>query len=254
MHAVEVLHNIHDVTLDSLIAAGYDPHLTGFDVLLPPLIAAYDALPADDARRHSLGEAVEALRGWDRRTAADSVPTAVAIFWAQEMADRGNRAARAVDQPIYDYLVDQSTDPVRLDALAAALAKIAADFGRWNTPWGEINRFQRLNDSITPQFDDSQPSLSVGFAPAQWGALASFDSSKPRHTRKIYGSVGNSFVAAVECGPEVRAKAIMCGGESGDPSSPHFADQAAMFAMGKFRDVYFSPLDVRAHTERSYNP
>ncbi len=254
LHAVEVLQNIHDVTLDSLIAAGYDPHLTGFDVLLPPLIAAYDALPADDARRHSLGEAVEALRGWDRRTAADSVPTAVAIFWAQEMADRGNRAARAVDQPIYDYLVDQSTDPVRLDALAAALAKIAADFGRWNTPWGEINRFQRLNDSITPQFDDSQPSLSVGFAPAQWGALASFDSSKPRHTRKIYGSVGNSFVAAVEFGPEVRAKAIMCGGESGDPSSPHFADQAAMFAMGKFRDVYFSPLDVRAHTERSYNP
>ncbi len=254
VHAAEVLHNIHDVTLDSLIAAGYDPHLTGFDVLLPPLIAAYDALPVDDARRHSLGEAVEALRGWDRRTAADSVPTAVAIFWAQEMANRSSRAARAADQPIYDYLVEKSTDLSRLDALSATLAQLAADFGRWRTPWGEINRFQRLSDSISPHFDDALPSLAVGFAPAQWGALASFDSSKPRHTRKIYGSVGNSFVAAVEFGPSVQAKAIMCGGESGDPSSPHFADQAAMFAAGKFRDVYFSPEDVRAHTERSYNP
>jgi acyl-homoserine-lactone acylase len=254
VHAVEVLKDIHGVTLDSLIAAGYDPHLTGFDVLLPPLLAAYDALPADDARRHSLRDAVEALRAWDLRTAADSIPTAVSIFWAQEMADRAGRAARAADRPIYDYLVEQSTDSARLDALAAALAKLAADFGRWQTPWGEINRFQRLSDSIIGQFDDSRPSLPVGFAPAQWGALASFDSSKPRSTRKIYGSVGNSFVAAVEFGPEVHAKAIMCGGASGDPSSPHFADQAAMFAQGKFREVYFSAQDVRAHTERSYNP
>jgi acyl-homoserine-lactone acylase len=254
LHAAEVLKNIHDVTLDSLIAAGYDPHLTGFDVLLPPLIAAYDALPAEDARRRTLGAAVEALRRWDRNTAADSVPTAVAIFWAQEMADRGSSNARAADQPIYDYLVDRSTDAGRLDALAAALRKISADFGRWDTPWGDINRFQRLSDAIVERFDDSKPSLPVGFAPAQWGALASFDSAKPRQTRKIYGSVGNSFVAAVEFGPSVRAKAIMSGGESGDPSSPHFADQAAMFTAGKFRDVYFSPQDVRAHTERSYEP
>jgi acyl-homoserine-lactone acylase len=254
LHAAEVLKNIHDVTLDTLIAAGYDPHLTGFDVLLPPLIAAYDALPAEDARRRTLGAAVEALRRWDRNTAADSVPTAVAIFWAQEMADRGSSGARAADQPIYDYLVDRSTDPGRLDALAAALAKISADFGRWDTPWGDINRFQRLSDDIVERFDDSKPSLSVGFAPAQWGALASFDSAKPRQTRKIYGSVGNSFVAAVEFGPSVQAKAIMSGGESGDPSSPHFADQAAMFTAGRFRDVYFSPQDVRAHTERSYEP
>jgi acyl-homoserine-lactone acylase len=93
LHAVEVLHNIHDVTLDGLIAAGYDSHLTGFDVLLPPLFGAFDALPADDSRRHTLGPAVESLRRWDRRTAADSVPTAVAIFWAQEMAERGASAA-----------------------------------------------------------------------------------------------------------------------------------------------------------------
>jgi acyl-homoserine-lactone acylase len=66
--------------------------------------------------------------------------------------------------------------------------------------------------------------------------------------------VGNSFVAAVEFGPSVRAKAIMSGGESGDPSSAHFTDQAEMFSRGIFRDVYFTPADVRAHAERTYHP
>ena len=103
-------------------------------------------------------------------------------------------------------------------------------------------------------FDDAKPSLPVGFAPSKWGALASFDSVKPRTTKRIYGSVGNSFVAAVEFGPTVRAKAIMTGGESGDPASPHFTDQAQMYAEGRFRDVLFTRQDVLAHAQRRYHP
>jgi acyl-homoserine-lactone acylase len=253
-HAVEVLSNLRNATLDSLIAAGYDGHLTAFDVLLPPLIAAYDALPSADPKRADLKAAIETLRAWNRRTSADSVATAVAIFWGQGLIERNGAAARDADKPAYDYLVDKLTDPERLDGLTAALAKMQQDFGRWQLAWGEINRFQRLTDDIVQPFDDSRPSLPVGFAPSQWGALASFVSSKPRKTKKIYGSEGNSFVAAVDFGPTIRAKAIMSGGESGDPSSPHFTDQALMFSQGRFRDVLFYPEDVRAHAERSYQP
>ena len=253
-HAVEVLRDIHNVTLDSLIAAGYDGHLTAFDVLLPPLFAAYDALPAADPQHAALGEAIAALRSWNRRTSADSVPTAVAIFWGQELVERKGAEARDADEPVYDYLADKLTDAERLAALNAALQKIQRDFGRWQTPWGEINRFQRLTGDIVQPFDDAKPSLPVGFAPSQWGALASFDWSKPRKTKKIYGSVGNSFIAAVDFGPTIHAKALMSGGESGDPASPHFADQALMFSQGRFRDVLFYPEDVRAHAERSYQP
>jgi acyl-homoserine-lactone acylase len=254
IHAVEVLHDIHDVTLDSLIAAGYDGHLTAFDVLLPPLFAAYDALPAADPQRAALGEAIASLRNWNRRTSADSAPTAVAIFWGQELVERKGAEARDAEEPVYDFLADKLSDTERLAALSAALQKLQRDFGRWQTPWGEINRFQRLTDDIVQPFDDAKPSLPVGFAPSQWGALASFDWSKPRSTKRIYGSVGNSFVAAVDFGPTVRAKAIMSGGESSDPSSPHFTDQALMFSQGRFRDVLFYPEDVRAHAERSYQP
>jgi acyl-homoserine-lactone acylase len=254
LHAVEVLHDLRNVTLDGLIRAGYDGHLTAFDVLLPPLFTAYDALPAADPQRTALAEAVTALRGWDRRTSADSVPTAVAIFWGQELIERKGAEARDADEPVYDYLVDKLTDAERVNALSAALQKLQRDFGRWQSPWGEINRFQRLTDDIVQPFDDAKPSLPVGFAPAQWGALASFDSTKPRKTKRIYGAVGNSFVAAVDFGPTLHAKAIMSGGESGDPASEHFTDQALMFSQGRFRDVLFYPEDVRAHAERSYHP
>ncbi len=254
IHAVEVLRDIHDVTLDSLIAAGYDSHLTAFDALLPPLFEDYDRLSADDARRSSLAQPIASLRAWDRRTAADSTATALAIFWGQEMIERKGAEARAAGEPVFDHLVGHTSPAERIDALAAAVATLQRNFGSWRTAWGDINRYQRLTDDIVQPFDDDKPSLPVGFASSAWGALASFDSPAPRRTRKIYGSVGNSFVAAVEFGPTVRAKAIMSGGESGDPGSPHFTDQALMFTQGRFRDVLFSREDVLAHAERSYHP
>ncbi len=254
MHAVEVLRNIHDVTLDGLIAAGYDSHLTAFDELLPPLIKDYDELAADDPRRPVLAQAVETLRGWNRRTSADSVPTAVAVLWGQELLEHKRAQAREAGVPVYDFLVTHVTPSERLDGLIAIVARLQRDFGRWQIPWGDINRYQRLTDDIVQPFDDAKPSLPVGFAPSNWGALASFDSSYPRSTKKIYTSVGNSFVAAVEFGPSVHAKAILSGGESGDRGSPHFTDQAQMFTQGIFRDVLFYREDVAAHAERTYHP
>jgi acyl-homoserine-lactone acylase len=254
IHAVEVLRTIHDATLDTLIAAGYDSHLTAFEVLLPPLFDDYDRLPADDPRREKLRGPIASLRTWDRRSSTDSAPAALAIFWGQELRERKGSAAREAEEPVYDYLAGHLTPSERIDALAAAVERLQHDFGRWETPWGDINRYQRLTGDIVQPFDDAKPSLPVGFAPSSWGALASFDATYPRKTRKIYGSVGNSFVAAVEFGPTVHAKALLSGGESGDPQSPHFTDQASMFAQGRFRDVLFSREEVMAHAERSYHP
>ena len=50
LHAVKVFSQRSGFTLDSLIAASYDSELTAFETLLPPLFAAYDALPADSSK------------------------------------------------------------------------------------------------------------------------------------------------------------------------------------------------------------
>ena len=84
-----------------------------------------------------------------------------------------------------------------------------------------------------------RPSIPVGFPSATWGSLASFGARAYPGTKKWYGTSGNSFVAVVEFGKTVRAKAVTAGGESGDPASPHFNDEAQRYATGRLRDVYY---------------
>ncbi len=253
IHAERLLREAHGVTLDGLVALGYDSALPAFDVLLPPLFSAFDRLPADDPRRSSLQDPIAALRTWDRRTAVESAPTSLASFWAQALIDARGPAAQESDEPLFEFLVNVS-DAERLSALLDAVAILQRDFGTWSVPWGEVNRFQRVSDDADQPFDDSRPSVPVAMNSARWGALASFEWTRPRHTRHLYGSFGNSFVAAVEFGPKVRAKAVSAGGESGDPASPHFGDQIATYSQGQLRDVWFYREDVLAHAERRYHP
>ena len=142
---------------------------------------------------------------------------------------------------------------LRAAALGRASAKLTNDFGTWKTPWGEINRFQRLNGDIVQQYDDNKPSIPVAFPSATWGSLASFG-AVARNTKRMYGESGNSFIAVVEFGPKVKAKSLLAGGESGDPTSKHFLDQAEMYSKSQFKDVWFYRADVEQHVERKYNP
>jgi len=229
LHAIRVLENKKDFTLDSLIAAAYDSYLTWFDKPLPALIRAYDETPPSNPLKQKLAGQIALLRAWDRRWAVDSVATSLGIFWGEELQRRGP------DQP--------------LQALDAASDRLQSDFGTWKTPWGDINRFQRL-----PPFDDSAPSIPVGFTSAVWGSLASFGARPYNGTKRWYGTSGNSFVAVVEFGERVRAMAVTAGGESGNPGSPHFNDQAKRYSTGALREVYFHPAQLRGHTERQYHP
>jgi acyl-homoserine-lactone acylase len=153
-----------------------------------------------------------------------------------------------------DYAVSRATAADRLDALVDATTKLTADFGTWKTPWGEINRFQRLTGDIVQPFNDSGPSIPVAFTSSQWGSLASFGARAYPGTKRWYGTSGNSFVAAVEFGDSVRARAVTAGGESGNPKSPHFNDQAVRYSKGDLREVYFYPSQVKAHKKEEYRP
>jgi acyl-homoserine lactone acylase PvdQ len=73
-------------------------------------------------------------------------------------------------------------------------------------------------------------------------------------TRRIYGTRGNSFVAVVEFGEKIRAKSILAGGQSGDPGSPHFCDQAKRYVDVDFKEVAFYREDVERRTEKKYHP
>jgi acyl-homoserine-lactone acylase len=238
-HALKVLTARESFTLDQLVEAAYDPWLPTFAEQLPKLFAAYDANPDPD-----LAEPIALLRGWDCKWSLDSQETSLAVFWAEALWAMGVEPARAQGVIVQDWMLGQASDAQRLQALREAKARLSNDFGSWRVPWGEINRFQRNDGAIVQTFDDARPSTPVAFTSAEWGSLASFGARRYPGTRRYYGTSGNSFVAAVEFGPRVRARAVTAGGESGNPASPHFNDQAQRYADGALRPVYFWPEDL----------
>jgi acyl-homoserine-lactone acylase len=254
LHALKVLSNRKDFTVDTLIKAAYDSYLPAFERQVPVLLKAFDAASAADPLKAQLVDQIAALRSWDYRWSTSSVPTSLAVYWGEEVGRRVADEARKAGVSADTFIVTRARPDQLLQALATASDKLAKDFGTWKTPWGDINRFQRLTGAIVQPFNDAAPSIPVGFTSSRWGSLASFGTRTPAGTKKMYGVTGNSFVAVVEFGDHLRAKAITAGGQSGDPSSRHFNDQAARYSTGDLRDVYFYRADVEAHLERRYHP
>jgi acyl-homoserine-lactone acylase len=254
VHATELLSAKHDFTLEGLMTTAFDSHLPGFEVLIPRLLAAYDQAPATDPLKARLADQIAVLRGWDRRWGTDSAATALAIYWGEALWKGAGRHASGGMLADYDWIAAHTTAADQLKALAEATDALTADFGSWRTPWGEINRFQRLADTLVQAPSDAAPSLPVGFTSSHWGSLAAIDGPRYPGVKKRYGASGNSFVAVIEFGPRVRALAITAGGESGDPASPHFDDQAQRFVTGRLREVYFYPDQLTGHAERTYHP
>ena len=253
LHAIRVLSSSKDFTVESLRAAAYDSYLPAFAIMIPPLVKAWDETPASNPLRAKLADQIAMLRKWDYRWSVNSVPTSLAVFWGSELMRIVGPHATAGMSP-ENYTRNEGTPQQQLQALAAASDRLTADFGTWKTPWGSINRFQRLTGDIVQPFNDSKPSIPVGFTSSLWGSLASFGARPYPGTKKWYGTNGNSFVAVVEFGDSVRAVAITAGGESGHPSSPHFNDEAERYATGNLRTVYFYPSQLKGHTERRYHP
>ncbi|MEJ5994797.1 penicillin acylase family protein [Pedobacter sp. Du54] len=255
--AVKLLSRPMKYTLDKVIATGYDSFMPGFEVLVTAALKAYAQLPQSDPMIEELKEPIAILKEWDFRSGEASIATTLAMEWAPRL----NSAIRRV------YINSGEKDQVQgttefaasarpnelLEPLKATLADLKKRFGNWKIAWGEVNRYQRLTGAIKEKYDDNAPSIPVGFGSAMWGQLGSFIST-PFSTNKRYGYSGNSFVCAVEFGSRIKAKSILAGGNSGDPASKHFNDQALMYTKGQFKDVLFYKEDVVKHAERTYQP
>jgi acyl-homoserine-lactone acylase len=252
-HAVRVLEGKRDFTLDSLRDAAYDSYLTWFDKPLPALLKAWDQSSDKDLKAKTADQ-IAMLKQWDQRWGVNSIPTSLAVFWGEEIQKTVRIEAPRVSTAVPENIALKATGKQMLEALVAASDRLTTNFGTWRTPWGDINRFQRLTGDIRHPFSDSGPSIPVAFTSAVWGSLASFGAAPYRGSKKIYGTSGNSFVAVVEFGKNVRAKAVTAGGESGHPESPHFNDQAERYASGNLREVYFYPEQLRGHVEKKYRP
>ncbi|HVG11758.1 MAG TPA: penicillin acylase family protein [Flavisolibacter sp.] len=258
LNAQRVLSRDSSFTIDKVIAAGYDRYLSAFHILVPAVVAAYERLAATDTLHAQLKEPIRLLRNWDLYSSDTSVATTLAIEWAQKLGPAIQRVY--VDEGESDQVqkttqfAATATPQQLLLPLSEVLTELSSKWGKWQMPWGAINRFQRLTGDIQSTYDDAQPSFPVPFASATWGQLPSYNSRYYPGTAKRYGVSGNSFICAVEFGKRIKAKSLLAGGQSGNPRSKHFNDQALMYTKGQFKDVLFYKEDVLKHVERQYHP
>ncbi|NDK55688.1 acylase [Pontibacter fetidus] len=250
IHAVRLLKKAENLTLDKLIELAYDPYLPGFELLIPGLVKAYDKQKPSDPK---LKAAIEVMRNWDYAVSKESVAMSLAHFYATNLTKNGSAPKDLNLIQRFEYYTNVAPEKERLEIFSQTIAQLENDFGKWNTPWGEINRFQRINGAIKQPFNDNLPSLPIGMASGNWGALASFGATS-YNTKRLYGTSGNSFVAVVEFGDKVKAKTLLAGGQSGDPNSPHFDDQAQRYADVKFKDVAYYREDVEKRAQATYHP
>ena len=260
VNADRVLRRESKFTIDKLIAAAYDPALTAFEKLIPSLLVAYDNVQ-DSAMKSKLKEPIAIIKNWNKQYGVASVGTTLATRWAWKLEgftklDPKEMPNHRGDQVyVIDMMIATTSAEEKLKALSDAIDQLEKDYGSWNIGWGEINRFQRPLGKMPEQvFDDNRPSLPIAQTSSMYGSLAAFGSRQYPGTKKLYGSVGNGFVAVVEFGPRIKAKSIVTGGSSGDENSKHFNDQAMMYSKGQFKDVLFYKEDVVKNAERTYHP
>lgn len=252
VHAIGLLKDKKGYTLDGLIELAHDAYLPAFEALIPGLVRAYNASSHD---KDILQEPIEVLRSWDFKTSKESVAMTLAHFYGTKYYQEGKFPEGMIPMERVQFWGSKSPNQERLRIFIAVLNELTTDFGTWNIPWGEVNRYQRLNGDIRQVFDDAKPSIPIGFASGRWGALAAYGA---RYTsegaKKIYGTRGNSFVAAVQFGEKVKAKSILAGGQSGDPNSLHFDDQIQKYADVEWKDVPYYKEDVLKRAKETYVP
>lgn len=260
INAVRTLSENHLYTIDKVIEAGYDKRLAAFEVLLPALLKYFDHDDTiDSLQKRMLQQPIEAMRSWDFRSGENSVATSLAVEWGQQLMPEIN-AVKLPDGMADDqvnrihFFSSHTSATIMIGAFLKAVNQLEIRYGSWQKPWGEINRFQRISPAIDNVFDDNKPSLPVGFTSALWGQLPSYSSRMFAGTRKRYGFNGNSFICAVEFGKRIKAKSLLAGGNSGNPSSLNFFDQGEMYSKGIFKEVLFYKEDVLKNAKASYRP
>ena len=252
IHAINLLKDKEGFTLDGLITLAHDPMLPAFKTLIPSLIEAYDSLPAPKVE-----EAIDELRAWDFKTSKNSAAMTLAHFYGTkclEFGYSGEIARPSSMLELFENFGVLAGTRKQLELFEASVDELEETFGAWKIAWGEVNRYQRLNGDVRQAFNDSKPSVPIGFASGRWGALAAYGARYDNDTRKIYGTRGNSFAAVVEFGETLKAKSILAGGQSGDPNSPHFDDQTERYANADWKDVAFYKEDVLKRAKRTYKP
>lgn len=251
-----LLRGAKDVTFSDWQALAYDTTLYWPMTELPKYARMLEGLKTSDpelAKR--AGPYLEHLLDWDFKSSAESTQATLVVEWYERLYGRG--------YPVETLKAEYQADPsLRFQALIEAANNLNGLFGDWRVPYGEVFRIQRLpnhvaiSDMYSIPFDDAAPSLpQVGVRGPLGVAFTVYSTPSIEGRKKRYGGVGASFMGVYEFGPQgVKAGTYLHFGQSSDPTSPHFFDQAHLLSQRKFKPAWFAWDEISEHAAMRYHP
>lgn len=237
--ARRILSRTERFTFDDWQRVAFDTTVLLAEREVPEIAAEWRQL-GDSDEGAVLRPLVRELEQWDRHSRVDSIATAVFFRWEEEFFDEvGKPREPAVALP-------------RVRALTRVKTMLEREQGTWRVPWGEMNRLQRARPD--EPYSDERPSLPLAGGPGHTGILFSIYARGEPGEKRRYAHGGQSFTLAVAFGRELRATSVHPFGQSSDRASPHYFDQAELFAANKMKPVWTRLQDIQANAARVYHP
>ncbi len=247
------LRELRDVTFEDWQRAVTDTTMLWPKTQMPRFKRELDALKNTNPDLAAQAEPYLAhLLDWDYVNSATCTQSVLCFEWYEEMFGRG--APSEVLETEYIQNPEK-----KFEALVRAAKNIEGLWGTWKVPYGDVFRIQRhpnVSDILTVPFKDDQPSVPcVGTSGALGASDNVYYSPASKLLKRRYGVVGGSIMAVYEFGKErVKAMTLIQFGQSADPNSSHFDDQAKLYSEKKFKPGWYYPEEIAANTERTYHP
>jgi len=239
--SLQLVHGDTKLSLEDMVELKHSPRMLMAERVLDDLLEAARA-----SNRPGLSNAIQVLEDWDRTAAADSRGGLLFKTWARTYAEAVDTASFYRESWSAELPTETPVGIGDPEAAVSALGEVVegmAAFGiPMDIPWGDVHRV--IRGDVDEPVSGCSPTLGC------FRALSYEETEDGRFA----ANRGDAWVFAVEFGDIPRAYSVLSYGQSPKEDSPHFADQAAMFARGEMKTIAWTDEDIERGAIRRYRP
>ena len=221
--AINLIKDDDSISFEELVDYKLDTGMEVAERFLDDLLAAVEQYPDPVAV-----EAAAVLRNWDGETNTDSKGAVLFARWIDKLGNDMYAVPWSIENPV--TTPDGLKDPEKAVAiLVEAADEIDIAYGSMDVAWGNVNRF-RVGKIEFPGNGGNH----------DYGVFRTMYFKAPKERNINYAFHGDTYVAVVEFGDNVRAKVLLSYGNSTQTGNRFMGDQLEMLSENHLRDAFLS--------------